>query len=167
MIGCAPNEAELPENIMSVRDKFEIRYAKLKKQKPKFKPGDLVRISRLKNKFARSYDMQSSLEPFRIHAVVTKFKIPLYILESFDKNEVIRGAFRGHEIIPLSPQAQFHIDKVLKRKNNKLKVNFRGLPKTASFTRWVHISDSPWYTPLAEAEEDVNEHDGEQEGNIR
>lgn len=160
MIGCAPNEAELPDKHAFVRDMFERRYAKLKKVKPKYQPGDLVRISRLKNRFARSYQIQSSLEPFRVKTVITKFKIPLYILETFDESEVIRGAFRQSEIIPLSKDAKFHIDKILKRgRNNRIKVTFRGLPNTAAFTRWVTLGDSPWYTPLrTQANQENGEH---------
>ena len=147
-LGCSPNKAELPEMRMPLLERFEKRYAALPKQKAVYFPGQIVRILRWKTPFDRSYNVRHSYEPFRVHSVDVRFKVPLYHLESFDRKEQLVGAFRADELIPMLASTNFKIDKVLKEKGNFLYVSFIGLPKTEAFLRWVPKRDTPWYQPL-------------------
>ena len=70
----------------------------MKKQKPKFKIGDIVRIALKKSQFHRSYNLQRTYERFVVCSVDTKLKIPRYLLK--DENGIaIKGHFLAHEMI--------------------------------------------------------------------
>ena len=48
----SPNDGELPQNHRKIRQMHEKKYSKIKKTPNiKFKPGDKVRFSKLKNRF--------------------------------------------------------------------------------------------------------------------
>lgn len=74
------------------------KFQNVKKQKPRFKIGDVVRIALKKSSFHRSYNLQRSYERFIVSSVNTKLKIPRYSLK--DENGVdIKGNFLAHEMI--------------------------------------------------------------------
>ena len=79
---------------------------------PKFKIGDYVRISKYKNIFAKDYTTNWSEEVF----VIKKFK----------------------NAVPLNQEA-FRIEKVIKKKVNKLYVKWRGYYN--SFNSWIDKRD--------------------------
>ena len=56
------------------------KYAKVRKQKPQFAIGAIVRISLKNSAFHRSYNVQRSYERFVIHSIKTVLKHPRYIL---------------------------------------------------------------------------------------
>ena len=87
------------------------------KKDPKFKVGDHVRISKLKNIFAKGYTPNWSEEVF----VITKIKntVPWTYVISNLVNEKITGSFYEKELQKIT-QEKFRIGKVLKRKGDKL-----------------------------------------------
>ena len=52
-----------------------------------------------------------------------------------------QGYFRDHELIPISEDSEFTVDKILKknRAKDKTLVTFHGLPET--FTQWIDSAD--------------------------
>ena len=87
------------------------------KKDPKFKIGDHVRISKYKNIFAKGYAPNWSEEVF----VVSKIKnaVPWTNVVSDSNGEKITGSFFEKELQKPN-QKEFRIEKVLKRKGDKL-----------------------------------------------
>ena len=102
------------------------------KTKPKFKVGDHVRISKYKNIFAKRCTPNWSEEVF----VVSKIKntVPMTYVISGLNGEPITGSFYEKELQKTS-QEKFRIEKVLKRKSNKLYVEWKGYDN--SFNSWI------------------------------
>ena len=92
------------------------------KKDPKFKVIDYVRISKYKNIFAKGYTPNWS-EVF----VVSKIKntVPWTYVISDLNGEKITGSFYEKELQKTS-QEKFRIEKVLKRKGDKLYVKWKG-----------------------------------------
>ena len=84
---------------------------------PKFKVGDCVRISKYKNIFAEDYTPNWSEEVFVIKKV--KNTVPwTYVIKDLNGEEII-GTFYEKELQKTN-QEEFRIEKVLKRKGDKI-----------------------------------------------
>lgn len=134
-IQMSPKDGENPLNHQKIRDLNEKRYLKVRRRKPQLKKGYLVRIILEPQKFRRSYQQQNTEEVFRIHSINLKHKIPLYQIENFVGDEIIRGQFYDWELTLVSPKTKFKINRVVQTRGDKKKVNFKGLP--LSVTDWV------------------------------
>ena len=88
----------------------------------KFK-GDHVRISKYKNIFAKGYAPNWSEEVFVINKI--KNTVPWTYAISDLNGEEITGSFYEKELQKTS-QEKFRIEKVLKRKDDKLYVKWKG-----------------------------------------
>ena len=89
----------------------------------KFKVGDHVRIPKYKNIFAKGYVPNWSEEVF----VVKKIKntVPwTYVISDLNGEEIV-GSFCEKELQKTN-QKEFRIEKVIKRKENKLYVKWKG-----------------------------------------
>ena len=101
---------------------------------PKFKVGDYVRISKYKNIFAKGYMPNWSEEVFIISKI--KNTVPwTYVINDLNDEE-ITGTFYKKE---LQRQQEFRIDKILKRKGDKLYVKRKGYDN--SFNSWINKKD--------------------------
>ena len=99
---------------------------------PKFKVGDHVRISKYKNIFANGYMPNWSEEVFVIKKV--KNTVPwTYVINDLNGEE-ITGTFYGKELQKTN-QEEFRIEKVIRRKGNKLYVKWKGYNN--SFNSWI------------------------------
>ena len=90
---------------------------------PKFKVGDHVRISKFKTVFAKGYTPNWSEEIF----VVKKIKntVPwTYIINNLNGEEIVGGFYEKE--LQKTNQEKFRIEKVIKRKGNKLYVKWKG-----------------------------------------
>ena len=106
------------------------------KKNPKFKFGDHVRISKYKNIFAKGYTPNWSEEVFVINK--TKNKVPwTYSISDLNDKE-ITGSFYEKELQKTN-QKDFRIEKVLKRKGDKLYVKWKGYNN--SFNSWMNKND--------------------------
>ena len=106
------------------------------KKDPKFKVGDHVRISKYKNIFAKGYTPNWSEEIFVISE--TKNTVPSTYIISDLNGEEITGSFYEKQLQKTS-QKEFRIEKVLKRKGNKLYVKWKGYDK--HFNSWIDKKD--------------------------
>ena len=106
------------------------------KKDPNFKVGDHVRISKYKTIFAKGYTPNWSEEVF----VVSKIKntVPWTYIVSDLNGEKITGSFYEKELQKTS-QEKFRIEKVLKRKGDKLYVKWKGYNN--SFNSWINKKD--------------------------
>ena len=116
---------------MYINTNKEINY-----KDPKFKVGDYVRISKYKNIFAEGYMPNWSEEVF----VVDKIKntVPwTYVINDLNGEE-ITGTFYENELQKTN-QKEFRIEKVIKRKGDKLYVKWKGHDN--SFNSWINKND--------------------------
>ena len=88
-----PSRGEEVSRNLSTR----LSYMKVKKKKPVFNEGDVVRVSYSKNKFARGYGMNFSHRRYLVHQVNVKRPIPTYLLKS-EKGTVVTGPFYDYEL---------------------------------------------------------------------
>lgn len=99
----------------------------------KFKVNDIVRISKQKTIFEKGYTPNWTTELFKIAKV--KLSNPIvYFLK--DMNDVdIKGAFYTEELSPAKYKDVYLVEKVLRRKGNKVYVKWLGLDK--SHNSWI------------------------------
>ena len=106
------------------------------KKDPKFKVGDHVRISKYKNIFATGYAPNWSEEVFAV-SKITNTGPQTYVASDLN-GEKITGSFSEKELQKTS-QEKRRIEKVLKRKGNKLYVKWKGYNNL--FNGWVDKND--------------------------
>ena len=103
---------------------------------PKFKVGDHVRISKFKNIFAKGYMPNWSEEIFVIKKVKNTVSWT-YIINDVNGEEII-GTFYEKELQKTNQQ-KFRIEKVIKKKGDKLYVKWKGYD--SSFNSWIDKKD--------------------------
>ena len=99
---------------------------------PKFKVGDHVRISKYKNIFAKRYMPNWSEKVF----IVSKIKntVPwTYVINDFNGEEISRTFYEKE--LQNTNQKGFRIEKVFKKKGDKLYVKWKGYDN--SFNSWL------------------------------
>ena len=120
-----------------VKDNTYIGFGKeVNDNDPKFKVGDHVRISKYKNIFAKGYTPNWSEEVF----VIKKIKniVPWkYVIDDLNGEE-ITGTFYEKELQKIDQQ-EFRIEKVIKKKGDKLNVKWKGYDN--SFNSWTDKKD--------------------------
>ena len=121
---------------MKPTDVKDNTYIDLKKESngkdPKFKVGDHVRISNYKNIFAKGYLPNWSEEIF----IIKKIKKPIpwtYVLNDVNGKEIIGTLYENE--LQKTDQNKFRIEKVIKRKDDKLYVKWKGYDN--SFNSWI------------------------------
>ena len=122
---------------IDVRDDSYAEYNKdFNKKDPKFKVGDDVRISKYQNIFVKGYTLNWSEEVF----VVSEIKITVpwtYVINDLIREKII-GTFYEKELQKTN-QKEFRIEKVIKRKGDKLYVKWKGYNN--SFNSWINKKD--------------------------
>ena len=118
---------------VDVKDNTYIDFKKKVNNKdPKFKIGNHARISKYKNIFTEGYIPNLSEEVFIINK--TKNAVPsTYIINDLNGEEII-GTFYEKELQKTNKK-EFRIEKVLKRKGDKLYVKWKGY--NDSFNSWI------------------------------
>jgi ribosomal protein S17 len=117
--------------------------SKKRKQKDKFKVGDLVRISHIRKTFQREYDERWTGELFRIITKVTSNRIPMFRLKDYS-GEIIQGLFYPQELqqVSIDENQPYKIGKILKtRKQKGVKqyfVNWKYWPP--KYNSWIDAS---------------------------
>ena len=102
------------------------------KKDPKFKVGDHVRISKYKNIFAKGY-APNWPEVFVIDKINNT--VPWTYAISDLNGEEITGSYYEKELQSTNQQ-KYRIEKIIKRKSNKLYVKWKGYD--SSFNCWIN-----------------------------
>ena len=102
-----------------------------------FKVGDIVRISKYKNIFAKGYVPNWSEEVSVIKKV--KNTMPWTYAISDLKGEEIFGTFYEKELQKTN-QKEFRVEKLIKGKGDKLYVKWKGYD--SSFNSWIDKKDN-------------------------
>ena len=122
---------------VDVKDNTYIDFKKeVNDKNSKFKVDDHVRISKYKNIFATGYMPNWSEEIF----IIKKFKntVPwTYVINDLNGEEII-GTFYENEL-QKTDQKKFRIEKVLKKKGDKLYIKWKGYDN--SFNSWIDKKD--------------------------
>ena len=120
-----------------VTDDSFIEYSEETNEKdPKFKVGDNVRILKYKNIFPKSYTPNWSKEIFVVNKVQNT--VPwTYLINDLNGAE-IKGSFYEKELQKTN-QKEFRIEKVIKKKGDKLYVKWKGYNN--SFNSWIYKKD--------------------------
>ena len=106
---------------------------KINKKPPKFQVGDRVRISKYKKVFAKGYLPNWTNEVFSVYSI--NQTVPITYTLKDDKGNVLKGSFYEQEISKTKYGDVFLIEKILKRKGDKLFVKWLGYDK--SHNSWV------------------------------
>ena len=98
--------------------------------------GDWVKVSHLKKAFTREYSQQFSIEVFKVVDRYKKQNVQLYSLVDYD-GDPIEGKFYAWELqkVIVDENSEFRIDKIVKRKGDKVFVSWLGFPK--KFSSWI------------------------------
>ena len=118
---------------IDVKDNTYLDFSKdVNDNDPKFEVGDHMRISKYKNIFSKGYTPNWSEEVFVIKKI--KNTIPwTYVIDDLNGEE-ITGTFYEKELQKIDQQ-EFKIEKVIKKKGDKLYVKWKGYDN--SFNSWV------------------------------
>ena len=118
---------------VDIKDNTYLDFKKeINNKDPKFKIGDYVRTSKYKNIFAKGYMPNWSEEIFVIKKV--RNTVPWTCIINDLNGEEIIGTFYEKELQGTNQQ-EFRIEKVIKKKGNKLYVKWKGYNN--SFNSWV------------------------------
>ena len=122
---------------IDVKDNTYVDFKKeINNKDHKFKVGDYIRISKYKNIFAKGNMSNCSEELFLIEKV--KNTVPwTYVINDLNGEEII-GTFYEKELQKTN-QKEFRIEKVIKRKGDKLYVKWKGYDN--SFNSWIDKKD--------------------------
>lgn len=113
------------ENQAIVMNNIKKSQTSQKSGKPKFKVGDSVRISKYKENFKKGYTPNWSSELFIIKKVNNTQPVT-YAIED-QRNQLIFGSFYEQELQKTNHPYIYLIEKVIKKKGNKLFVKWLGL----------------------------------------
>lgn len=108
-----------------------------RQSKPKFQLNDIVRISKYKHIFEKSYTANFTTELFKI-VKINKTIPTTYNLEDMNE-QPIRGCFYEEELLRTENPDVYLIEKVLKRRKNKVYVKWLGLPSEQN--SWIDESN--------------------------
>ena len=113
-------------------DSFAEYNEKSKQKEPKFKVGNHVRISKFKNVFAKGYTPNWS-EEIIVAKKIEKTVPWIYVISDLNGEKIV-GSFYEKELRKTN-QKDFKIEKVIKKKGNKLYAKWKGYNN--SFNSWI------------------------------
>lgn len=130
----APSEI----NVMNAETVWRKMYKyteKMKKKKPSYKIGDMVRISKAKKTFEKGYKPNWTREIFKITRVYKK-RLPEYKLHDLMGEEIL-GHFLEAELQAIDPQESqiYKVKKVVRKKGKESLVVWDGFPE--KFKTWI------------------------------
>lgn len=104
---------------------------------PKFSVGDVVRISKYKTIFEKSYTGNFTTELFTVVKVNDTYPITYNLKDA--KNQPIRGCFYELELLKTKHPNVYLVEKIIRRKGHKALVKWLGFPKEDN--SWINTKD--------------------------
>ena len=124
---------------VDVKDNSYIDFKKEVNDKdPKFRLGDHVRISKYKNIFAKGYSTNWSEKGFVVSKIRNTVPWTYVIIHDLHGEEII-GRFYEKELQKTNQEEVEKVEKVLRRKGDKLYVKWKGYDN--SFNNWIDKKD--------------------------
>ena len=121
-------------------DVWEVLYGKKGKfKKPQFKVRDRVRLNKKFRVFKKGYLPGWTEEVFVIRSV-KRGKVPTYKVEEWD-GDLVEGTFYEQDLqkVNVKDDDLFRIEKIVKRKGNKVLVGWKGWP--VKYDSWLEKKD--------------------------
>lgn len=149
-IGMAPksvnnrNETAVWWRMYWPKEHMNVKKTKTVRKPFRFKIGEYVRLTHLRNPFSREYDERWTGEVFIIYQRILRGGLPVYKVQDFDKDE-IKGTFYQSELqkVDVNDDDLWKVEKVLKTRgkgrNKQLFVKWYHYPK--KFNSWINASD--------------------------
>lgn len=131
-IGMKPSDVTA-ENANEVKKKYTLK-VKLERKKPKFKVGDKVRVSRIKQVFEKGYTPNWSTEIFTVDAIVKTDPITYRLIDYQD--QPIAGGFYEEELLKVCYPDIYLVEKILRRRGNQVYVKWLGFDNTHN--SWIN-----------------------------
>jgi len=125
VIGMAPVDVSLADEANLVE---KLNEPSTKQRKPRFSPGDVVRISKYKTLFAKGYTPSWGTELFTIDHVRSTIPHVYYLRD--EHGNIISGAFYEQELQKTKYPDTYLVEKVLKRRAGKVYVRWLGMDST-------------------------------------
>lgn len=124
------DSAQFQQEIFEKYMRRALAIKKKKKQKIKYKIGQMVRVQYSKNKMTRSYNEQTGSQRYKIRSIDTKARLyPLYFLEDERGTLIKGGGFLQSQLVPidLGDKYRGHVLKTSKKDNKKyVTMRFKG-----------------------------------------
>ena len=114
------------------------KHDRLRSQKPKFKIGDFVRLSKVKHVFKKGYEGNWSDEVFQIVRIFKRIPFTVYEVADYSKNEKIKGTFYEHELakVQIKPDTFWKVEKILRKKFEKNQLWY--------YVKFMHYEQPQW-----------------------
>ena len=139
-----PMKADLVRNEGKILDIHMQKYSKIKRKKPKFSIGDVVRVktyATYPSSGHRAYAEQFRGEYFIIDRIANKMPIPMFHIKSWDTGEQIVGGFYSNELTSTKGDV-FKIERVLRQrgrgKNLQYFVKYKDFGP--QWNEWIYAS---------------------------
>lgn len=143
-IKMAPSDVT-SENIMTVwRNLYHTKSADKTQNKPKYRIGDYVRITKYKHIFQKGYETNWSDEVFQILTIIPRSPWAVYTLKDL-QGEAITGTFYERELqrVIYDPTRQYKVDKIIRSRYSGVRkevlVKWKGYPN--KFNSWIKASN--------------------------
>lgn len=144
----SPDEADRPESEARVQRITEARFEKVKRKKPEYRVGDIVRL-KLESPGGRrlwygnrAYAKQFSDELYKIAEVNTRLPIPLYFIRSWSKDVPGKRGYYAGELQPVRGEL-FKVERIVRWRGEA--PNRQALVKWTNFdaghNRWIPEGD--------------------------
>lgn len=132
-----PNEVNARNEQHILDSAYNRKFVVPAKLKPKFKIGDLVRLSKYKHFFEKGYTPNWTMEVFRITKVQHTFPFT-YLIQ--DLNDVdVQGCIYEEELQSTKYPDLYLVEKIIRRKGDKVLVKWLGFD--SSENSWIHKND--------------------------
>ncbi|XP_067216886.1 uncharacterized protein [Linepithema humile] len=113
-------------------------YSRIKIAAPaKFRVGDPVSVSKFKTVFEKGYTPNWSTEVFKI-AAVQRTNPVTYLIKDY-RGDPVAGGFYEHELLKTAQPDVYLVEKVLRRKDDKVFVKWLGFDN--SHNSWINKDD--------------------------
>ena len=154
-----------PLQLKKEEGKKQPKKVRIKKSKPRYRIGETVRISRIKNKFHRAFDISWSAEKFKIVSIVVRQKLYMYKIVSCEDDEKIDGYFYEQELSKAyKPHNEsYNISEILKYsgtgKKKRAFVSWFLFPK--KYNSWIpakNIKNIPGVKERAKVQKSIREY---------
>ena len=135
-------------NVMNAETVWRVVYGDLLEQRklksPKYKAGDLVRLSKVKKTFEKGYKTNWTREVFTVSRVYRGRTVHEYRIKDLDGQEVM-GKFLEKELqkVEKDELQTFKVKKVIRKVKGEVLVQWEGFP--TKFQSWIPKKDLPKY----------------------